>query len=181
MDPLAEPRLQPWIRPSVRDGRYLAYPPYHLFTEDDMRNQSIVGVSAALVVATAIGCAGALLAFNLGARGAVDPASATGQGIAPATSTPKPRPSATVTVTQRVIERRTVVEAPQNHYGADAEFLSAIARHGIKAPDGWAIEAGRTTCGTSYGYAYNYLTDGGLYGYHVQTFLDDWTATHQGC
>lgn len=59
--------------------------------------------------------------------------------------------------------------------------LAAIARHGIKAPDSWAIGAGRDTCGTSYGYAASYLIDGGIYSYHVQTFLDDWTATHGGC
>jgi hypothetical protein len=71
---------------------------------------------------------------------------------------------------------------PRPRYGGgDEAFLEMIEADGIKAPDSWAIKAGRATCGQSYDEAYQCLTDGGLYDYHVQTFLDDWSATHAGC
>lgn len=147
-----------------------------------MRKHIVVAISAALVAVTAIGCMIAFVAFSAGTRHKVSPvAQASPVAGSPPTTTAKPRPVVTVTITKRVTVRRPI-DPPPRYYGTDDEqFLSAIAGDGIKAPDDWAIEAGRKTCGTGYGYAFGYLTDGGLYGYHVQTFLDDWITTHQGC
>ncbi|WP_433472113.1 hypothetical protein ACQPZP_24825 [Spirillospora sp. CA-142024] len=104
----------------------------------------------------------------------------------PRSGTPGHReaPRSTVTVTEpRTEQAPAPAPAPQapDQSDADADFLALIAAEGIKAPDDWAIKAGRATCGEDYDTAYSYLTDGGLYGYHVQTFLDDWTITHGGC
>ncbi|MDL4818372.1 DUF732 domain-containing protein [Actinomadura opuntiae] len=91
----------------------------------------------------------------------------------------KPRP--TVTVTRPAPQHTVVVPPPTPTSDEDANFLALIASDGIKAPDDWAINAGHVTCGEDYATAYAYLTDGGIYPYHVQTFLDDWTTTHDGC
>jgi hypothetical protein len=146
-----------------------------------MRNQTVVVASAALATAVVIGVI-ALVAFNTGKRHTVSSvARASPTATAAPTAPAKPRPAPTVTVTKHKSEPSRVV-APQPNYGSDdEEFLNLIAADGIKAPDDWAIKAGHATCGTSYADADAYLTDGGIYSHHVQTFLDDWTATHGGC
>ena len=124
----------------------------------------------------------ALVAFNTGSHHPAGPA-------AQSSASAKPNPTSTTTVRQPPPSTVTTHEnppstvvAPQPQYGGDdEEFLSMIAADGIKAPDGWAIQAGRATCGRSYDYSFNYLTDGGIHSNHVQTFLDDWSATHAGC
>jgi hypothetical protein len=143
-----------------------------------MRNQALVVVGAAVLTAGVIVVV-ALVAFNTGTKHPAGPAAGRpSTGTSSSTSPPAP----TTTVTKHQAPPPSDVAPPRPQYGGDDEqFLELIAADGIKAPDGWAIEAGRKTCGQSYDEAYRYLTDGGLYGYHVQTFLDDWTATHGGC
>jgi hypothetical protein len=126
-----------------------------------MRNQALVVVGAALLTAAVIVVV-ALVAFNTG------------------TNHPAGPPAPTVTVTSHKAAP-SGQSAPPRQSGDDEAFLATIAADGIKAPDDWAIQAGHKTCGESYNDAYRYLTDGGIYGYHVQTFLDDWAATHPGC
>jgi hypothetical protein len=149
-----------------------------------MRNQIVVVASAALATAVVIGVI-VVVAFNMGESRTVQTVAQTSPAVtAPATTKApaKPRPKVTVTVTKhRAVPDRAVAPPQPNYASEDDAFLTAIAVDGIKAPDDWALEAGRLTCGTSYDYAYNYLTDGGLYSYHVQTFLDDWINTHGGC
>jgi len=144
-----------------------------------MRNQTVVVAATVVVVAVIAGAAAVVVA--LGRPHQI--ANVKGAAPLPAAVTSSAQPTPTVTVTKRKIVRETVeVPAPAPRYrGGDAEFLAMIARDGIRAPDDWAIEAGRETCGTGYSYAYGYLTDGGIYGYHVQTFIDDWASSHGGC
>jgi hypothetical protein len=142
---------------------------------EDMRNQAL-GVAVVAVLVTAVVVVVALVAFNTGTNHPAGPAARPGSG-APARPTPS-----TTTVTKHEAPPADTEAPPRPQYGGDdQEFLAMIADDGIRAPDDWAIEAGRKTCGRSYDYAYNYLTDGGIYGYHVQTFLDDWKITHPGC
>jgi hypothetical protein len=144
-----------------------------------MRKQTLVVAGVGLVAAAVIAVV-ALVAFNTGANHSVDPVaqtSPTARSASPATTAPRPAPTVTVTKRKTVSDRAV----PQQYNGADEEFLAALARDGIKAPDDWAIEAGRVTCGASDTFAKDYLTDGGIYSYHVQTFLDDWIITHGGC
>jgi hypothetical protein len=148
-------------------------------TEDYMQNKTVVVILAATMAVVVIGFVAVFMAISAGADHTVAPVAQTSQAAAPSpTKTAKPRPR--VTVTKHEIAPRTVVR-PRYYGSSDEEFLAAIARDGISAPDGWAIDAGRTTCGTGYDYAYQYLTDGGIYSYHVQTFLDDWLSAHGGC
>jgi hypothetical protein len=143
-----------------------------------MQNKTVVAIGAAAMVAVVIGFVAVFMAIGAGANRAAAPVAQMSQSAAP-TSTRTIRPQPIVTVTKHETVPR-IVMAPR--YGsAEEEFLAAIARDGISAPDDWAIDAGRTTCGTSYDYAYRYLTDGGIYSYHVQTFLDDWIGAHGGC
>lgn len=145
-----------------------------------MRNQTVVVAATVVVVAVIAGAAAVVVAF--GRTHQIENVKGAAPLSTPVTSSAA-QPTPTVTVTKRKVVRETVeVPAPAPRYrGGDAEFLAMIARDGIKAPDGWAIEAGRETCGTGNSYAYDYLTDGGIYGYHVQTFIDDWTSSHGGC
>ncbi|MBO2447083.1 hypothetical protein J4573_08280 [Actinomadura barringtoniae] len=147
-----------------------------------MRNQTVVVAATVVVVAVVAGAAAVVVAFGRTHQAVA--ANAPGSLPTPmtlATTPAQPTPTPTVTVTKRKVVRETV-EAPAPRYrGGDSEFLSMIARDGIRAPDDWAIEAGRETCGTGYSYSYDYLTDGGIYGYHVQTFIDDWISAHGGC
>jgi hypothetical protein len=144
-----------------------------------MQNKTVVSLGAAAMVAVVIAFVAVFVAIGAGGDRMVAPVAQTSQSAAPsATKTIKPRPVVTVTKHETVPR---IVHLPPRYVSADEEFLAAIARDGISAPDGWAIDAGRTTCGTGYDYAYRYLTDGGIYGYHVQAFLDDWTSTHGGC
>jgi ABC-type Fe3+-hydroxamate transport system substrate-binding protein len=144
-----------------------------------MQNKTVVALGAAAMVAVVIAFVAVFMAIGAGANRTVAPAAQTSQAAAPsATKTIKPRPVVTVTKHETVPR---IVHLPPRYVSADEEFLAAIAGDGISAPDDWAIDAGRTTCGSGYDYAYRYLTDGGIYGYHVQTFLDDWTSTHGGC
>jgi hypothetical protein len=144
-----------------------------------MHNKTVIVIGAATMAILVVGFVAVFVAISAGADHTVAPVAQTSQAAAPApTKKAKPRP--TITVTRHETVPRTVVR-PHYYYGGDEEFLAAIARDGISAPDGWAIDAGRTTCGTSYDYAYEYLTDGGIYSYHVQTFLDDWLSAHGGC
>ncbi len=154
-----------------------------------MRKQALIVSGAVIAAALAVGFVAALLVFkgelNKSAtqvRFSEVPQAATSTPTAAPTSA-APTPTPTVTVTKRSAPKTYYVPRyePRYYYGDDEAFLQQIASDGIKAPDDWAIEAGQKTCGTSYSYAYNYLTDGGLYGYHVQTFLDDWIETHGGC
>ncbi|TDD66165.1 hypothetical protein E1293_39520 [Actinomadura darangshiensis] len=149
-----------------------------------MRQIMIVAVAA--LAAAVLACAGAIAFIKLNPGESHDAgnvaqthssAPAAPSGTPAQKQAPAPRPTVTVT------EPRTVQPEPQTpDYGdADGNFLSMIAADGIKAPDDWAIEAGNATCGEDYDSAYRYLTDGGIYDYHVQTFLDDWTITHGGC
>ena len=141
-----------------------------------MRNQALVVVGAALITAAVIVVV-AFVAFDTGTKHPGGPAA-----VHPSTSSSPGTGAPTVTVTRQPSAPPGNPAPPRPQYGGDDEqFLAMIAADGIKAPDGWAIEAGRKTCGQSYDYAYRYLTGGGLYGYHVQTFLDDWTVTHGGC
>jgi hypothetical protein len=147
-----------------------------------MQNKTVVVIGAATMAVVVLGFVAVFMAISAGADrrvAPVAPVAQTNQAAAPSpTKTTKPRPR--VTVTRHEIVPRTVVR-PRYYGSSDEEFLGAIARDGISAPDDWAIDAGRTTCGTGYDYAYQYLTDGGIYSYHVQTFLDDWLSTHGGC
>jgi hypothetical protein len=144
-----------------------------------MQNKTVVSLGAAAMVAVVIAFVAVFVAIGAGADRTVAPVAQTSQSAAPsATKTIKPRPVVTVTKHETVPR---IVHLPPRYVSADEEFLAAIAGDGISAPDGWAIDAGRTTCGTGYDYAYRYLTDGGIYSYHVQAFLDDWTSTHGGC
>jgi hypothetical protein len=151
-----------------------------------MRKQTLIASGAGIAAALALGFVAALLVFRGELKSMADPVSqvrlsrvpqaADTPAAKPTSASPSPRP--TVTVTKRIVPRTVYVP---RYYGDDEAFLEAIAGDGIKAPDSWAIEAGQETCGTSYSYAYQYLTDGGLYGYHVQTFMNDWIMTHGGC
>jgi hypothetical protein len=143
-----------------------------------MQNKTVVAIGAAAMVAVVIGFVAVFMAIGAGANRAAAPVAQTSQPAAP-TSTRTIRPQPIVTVTKHETVPRIVM--PPRYGSAEEEFLAAIARDGISAPDDWAIDAGRTTCGTSYDYAYRYLTDGGIYSYHVQTFLDDWIGAHGGC
>jgi hypothetical protein len=143
-----------------------------------MQNKTVVALGAAAMVAVVIAFVAVFMAIGAGANRTVAPVAQTSQPAAPsATKTVKPRPI--VTVTKHETVPRVVL--PPRYGSADEEFLAAIAGDGISAPDGWAIDAGRETCGTGYDYSYRYLTDGGIYSYHVQTFLDDWISAHGGC
>jgi hypothetical protein len=146
-----------------------------------MRNQALVVAGVAALAAAAV-IVVALVAFNTGtnhpAGQVAQPSSSTSASPHPSAPT-KPAPTVTVTKRQKAPPHTAVAPQPQTG-GDDEDFLAMIAADGIKAPDDWAIEAGRKTCGRDYDYAYRYLTDGGVYGYHVQTFLDDWTITHGG-
>jgi hypothetical protein len=145
-----------------------------------MRNQAVVVAGAALVTAAVIAVV-AFVAFNTGARHRASPDAQTSPTARPAaTATTTAQPAPTVTVTKRKTAPDRVAPQPY-YYGDDEEFLATIARDGIRAPDDWAIKAGRATCGADDTFARNYLTDGGIYSYHVQTFLDDWIMTHGGC
>ncbi|MGP4028805.1 DUF732 domain-containing protein [Actinomadura sp. 3N407] len=144
--------------------------------------QIIVVVVAALLAAV-LASAGAIAFIKLSpdesrdagrvgeTRTSAPPAQEPEQRRAP----PEPRPTVTVT------EPRTVAPEQPGYGAADANFLALIAADGITAPDDWAIEAGRATCGMDYASAREYLTDGGLYDHHVQAFLDAWVITHGGC
>jgi hypothetical protein len=143
-----------------------------------MQNKTVVALSAAATVAVVSGFVAVFIAIGAMGDRTAAPVAQTSRPAAPSsTRTTRPRP--TVTVTKHETVPRNIL--PPRYGGADEQFLVAIARDGISAPGDWAIDAGRTTCGTGYDYAYGYLTDGGIYGYHVQTFLDDWTSTHDGC
>jgi hypothetical protein len=144
-----------------------------------MQNKTVVVTGAATMAVLVAGFLAVFVAISAGSNRPVAPVAQTSQAAA-SSPTKKTKPRPIVTVTKHEIAPRPVVR-PRYYGGADEEFLGAIARDGISAPDGWAIDAGRTTCGTSYDYAYQYLTDGGIYSYHVQTFLDDWLSTHGGC
>ena len=125
-----------------------------------------------------IGFVAVFMAIGAVADHTAAPVAQTSRPAAPsATKTKRPRP--VVTVTKHETVPRVVM--PPRYGSTDEQFLAAIARDGISAPDGWAIDAGRATCGTGYDYAYQYLTDGGIYSHHVQTFLDDWIDAHGGC
>ncbi|TDB94002.1 hypothetical protein [Actinomadura sp. 7K534] len=148
-----------------------------------MRQTMIVVVAA--LAAAVLACAGAVAFITLGPDGDRDAGRVSGTSAPPSPqqdrsqererTSPEPRPTVTVT------EPRTAVPGQPGEAAADANFLELIAADGIVAPDDWAIEAGRATCGQDYASARDYLTDGGLYDHHVQTFLDDWTITHGGC
>ncbi|NKZ05206.1 hypothetical protein HGB48_15840 [Actinomadura latina] len=148
--------------------------------------RQIVIVAAAALIAAVVAVAGAVAFIKLNPGESHDAGRAANHTSAPPAQSPaqkqaprEPRPTVTVTPPPRTVPPRP---APPPAYGdADANFLAMIAADGITAPDGWAIEAGNATCGEDYGTARGYLTDGGLYDYHVQTFLDDWTITHDGC
>jgi hypothetical protein len=154
-----------------------------------MRQIMIVAVAA--LAAAILACGGAIAFIKLNPDDAHDAGrvAQTHNSAPPQTRAPNqaPAPQPTVTVTQPRVVPKTVQPQPPPPSGqgaqgdADAQFLALIAADGIKAPDGWAIEAGNATCGEDYESARGYLTDGGLYDYHVQTFLDDWTVTHGGC
>lgn len=145
--------------------------------------RQIIIVVAAALIAAALAIAGAVAFIGLGpeesrdagrvgeTRTSAPPAQEEQQRRAP----PEPRPTVTVT------EPRDPPPEQPGHSSADANFLALIAADGITAPDDWAIEAGRATCGMDYASAREYLTDGGLYEHHVQVFLDDWVITHGGC
>ncbi|TDC76870.1 hypothetical protein [Actinomadura sp. 7K507] len=146
--------------------------------------RQITIVVAAALLAAVVACAGAIAFMRLGPGESRDAgrvaetrtSAPSGQEREPGQEqAPEPRPTVTVT------EPRTVVPDEPGRSAADADFLAMIAADGITAPDGWAIEAGRATCGQDYASAREYLTDGGLYDHHVQTFLDDWMITHGGC
>jgi hypothetical protein len=143
-----------------------------------MQNKTVIALGAAIMVPIVIGFVAVFVAVGIGVDRAAAPVAQTSHPAAPpSTKTVKPRP--VVTVTKHETVPRIVM--PPRYGSSDEQFLAAIARDGISAPGDWAIDAGRTTCGTGYDYAYRYLTDGGIYAYHVQTFLDDWTSTHGGC
>ncbi|MFG2088646.1 MULTISPECIES: DUF732 domain-containing protein [unclassified Spirillospora] len=145
--------------------------------------RQIIIVAAAALIAAVLAIAGAVAFMELNpgetrdagrvgeTRTSAPPAQEPEQRRAP----PETRPTVTVT------EPRNPAPAQPDHGSADANFLALIAADGITAPDGWAIEAGRATCGLDYASARGYLTDGGLYDHHVQVFLDDWMITHGGC
>ncbi|TDC68561.1 hypothetical protein E1200_11195 [Actinomadura sp. GC306] len=149
--------------------------------------RQIMIVLAAAFVAAVLACAGTVAFVKLSPDGGRDAGRVAGTSAPPSQrpdpsqgeerSSPEPRPTVTVTEPGTVIP-----EEPDwsDQSAADAEFLALIAADGITAPDDWALEAGRATCGQDYASAREYLTDGGLYDYHVQTFLDDWEATHGG-
>ncbi|NVI91729.1 hypothetical protein [Actinomadura sp. BRA 177] len=142
--------------------------------------QTII-VAAVALIAAVVAVAGAITFIKLDSGESHDAGRAANHTSAPPAQTPAqkqapPAPRPTVTIT-----RPPQNAAPPAYGDADANFLAMIAADGITAPDGWAIEAGNATCGQDYASARGYLTDGGLYDYHVQTFLDDWTLTHGGC
>jgi hypothetical protein len=146
--------------------------------------RQVIIVAAAALAAAVLACGGAIAFIKLNpgesrdaGRGAQSHSSAPARSGTPG-QTEAPRPTATVT--ESTTERVPTPQVP-DYSDADSNFLSLIAADGIKAPADWAIEAGRATCGEDYDSAYRYLTDGGIYSYHVQTFLEDWTITHGGC
>jgi hypothetical protein len=145
-------------------------------------------VVVAALAAAALACAGTVAFIKLSPDEERDAGRVSGTSAPPSPrqdrnqgeegTSPEPRPTVTVT------EPRTAVPDPPDRpdqAAADVNFLALIAADGIVAPDDWAIEAGRATCGQDYASAREYLTDGGLYDHHVQTFLDDWMITHGGC
>ncbi|MFD0690001.1 DUF732 domain-containing protein [Actinomadura fibrosa] len=147
------------------------------------KNIIVVAVAAVTSAVVAGGGGAAFVALSSEESSAAGEAAESSPAAEPSAPA-EPRPTVTVTKKPGPVRTTVIVPPRQRYYGyggADERFLAAIAADGIKAPDDWAVEAGRETCGASYDYAYNYLTDGGLYSYHVQTFLDDWTSTHGGC
>ncbi|MEU8804002.1 hypothetical protein [Spirillospora sp. NPDC048819] len=144
--------------------------------------RQIIIVAAAALIAAVLAIAGAVAFIELSPEESRD-AGRVGETrtSAPPAQEPErrapPEPRPTVTVT----EPRNPAPAQPGYSTADANFLALIAADGITAPDDWAIEAGRATCGQDYASAREYLTDGGLYDHHVQVFLDDWMITHGGC
>ncbi|KAB2343721.1 DUF732 domain-containing protein [Actinomadura rudentiformis] len=151
-----------------------------------MNTRNFLMAFAALAAAMLIGGAIAFAAFNAGTSRTAGTAAERGPTAARSATTSAPRPTVTVTKhkTEYKTVRPTIRATPPRHggvYSEDELFLDLIAQSGITAPDDWAIEAGRATCGKSYSYAHKYLTDGGLYSHHVQIFLDEWIAAHQGC
>jgi len=145
-----------------------------------MHNKTLITLGATAMAIVVAGFVAVFIAISAGTDHTVTPVAQTSLPVASSSSKKPAKPRPVVTVTKHETVPRYV--APQRYYGgADEEFLAAIARDGITAPDGWAIDAGRATCGTSSDYAYRYLTDGGIYSYHVQTFLDDWLSAHGGC
>ncbi|XRQ14446.1 hypothetical protein ACN3XK_27305 [Actinomadura welshii] len=144
--------------------------------------RQLIAVLAAALIAAALAVAGTVVFTDRGperdaARVAETRTSAPPEPSAPDDRSGAAEPRPTVTVT----EPGPAVPEQPDLGAADADFVALIAAHGIVAPDGWAVEAGRATCGQDYASAREYLTDGGLYEYHVQTFLDDWMITHGGC
>lgn len=91
-------------------------------------------------------------------------------------SIPAPTTSVTITVTPDLPTPMT----------PDQVFLETLAEDGIQAPDNWALQAGRITCGglwgaDLHGSAYEYLTSGGIHPEHVDAFLEAWADTHSEC
>jgi hypothetical protein len=145
--------------------------------------KKFVVAAVATVVAVIVVVAGvvAFAALNNGDSHTAGRVAQSRPAATPSTSYKPPAPRPTVTVTRPAPQHTVVVPPPVPRNGEDASFLSLIAADGIKAPADWAIKAGHATCGEDYSTAYAYLTEGGIYPYHVQTFLDDWAATHTGC
>lgn len=159
---------------------------------DNVVTSRLNGVTGALIATTAVIVTCSVIALT-----------AYGAGRAHTTSMDLRNVSATrVKVrTKRVYVRTTVqvtVPAPEPSQvdenpipaGAydprDQAFLDAIAYDGIVAPDAWAIKAGNATCygligADMHGYAYRYLTAGGIKPEHVDTFLSEWNTTHPEC
>ncbi|MFB4301282.1 DUF732 domain-containing protein [Actinomadura sp. NTSP31] len=139
---------------------------------------AVATVAAVIVIVAGVV---AYVAVNNGGSHTAGRAAHSAPAATPSASHKAAKPRPTVTVTRPAPQHTTVVPPPAPTSDEDANFLALIASDGIKAPDDWAINAGHVTCGEDYSTAYAYLTDGGIYPYHVQTFLDDWTATHTGC
>ncbi|MEO3829195.1 DUF732 domain-containing protein [Actinomadura sp. B10D3] len=148
--------------------------------------RQIMLVAAAALTAAILVVAGTVAYFRLNPDDSRDAGRVADPGTSAPANTPtqEQRPTAprpTVTITEdRTLRPQPPAEPPATA-GADEAFLAMIAADGITAPDDWAIEAGNATCGEDYEDAREYLTDGGLYEHHVQTFLDDWMITHGGC
>lgn len=147
--------------------------------------RQIMLVAAAALIAAVLACAGAVAFIKLNPGDSQDAGRVAETGTSAPASTPtqkQPAPRPTVTITEhRTVRPPQPPAEPPATGDADENFLAMIAADGIRAPDDWAIEAGNATCGEDYESAREYLTDGGLYDHHVQTFLDDWIITHGGC
>ncbi|MCP9948036.1 DUF732 domain-containing protein [Actinomadura madurae] len=148
--------------------------------------RQIMLVAAAALTAAVLVLGGAVAFFKLNPDDSRDAGRVAETGTSAPANTPtqeqeRTAPRPTVTITEHRTVRPQPPAEPPVTGDADENFLAMIAADGITAPDDWAIEAGNATCGQDYESAREYLTDGGLYDHHVQTFLDDWMITHGGC